>query len=176
MSLENKIEDKYKNLLIYTFSPKQSQSDEINKLINEVRKKVSNPDSKLIEQMRADKEFFSKKKFITSQKALERLSQLINAIKYKIPIMEEGPTGTSKTFTTLVAIDYLNYRRLKDNPNDKSKIKELLRFNLSSQTKSDDLLCQVTGDTNSPAGLKSIDGVFLRAFRDGFPLLLDEFN
>ena len=176
MSNENIIIEKYKNLLIYTFSPKKNQNDEINMLINEVRKKVKNPDSKLIEQMKEDKEFFSKKKFITSQKALERLSQLINAIKYKIPIMEEGPTGTSKTFTTLIAIDYLNYRKLKDNPNDKSKIKELLRFNLSSQTKSDDLLCQVTGDTNSPAGLKSIDGVFLRAFRDGYPLLLDEFN
>ena len=45
-----------------------------------------------------------------SSKALERLSQLINAIKYKIPIIEEGPTGTSKTFTTLIAIEIQDQR------------------------------------------------------------------
>ena len=165
-----------KNLLLYSFKEVDKQTDEINKIINEVKKTIEKPDLKLIEQMKEDKEFFSKKKFITSEKALQRLSQLINAIKYKIPIIEEGPTGTSKTFTTLIAIDYLNYRKKKENPDDKNIIKELLRFNLSSQTRSDDLLCQIAGDPDSPAGLKTIDGVFLRAFRDGYPLLLDEIN
>jgi len=165
-----------KNLLLYTFKKADERTEEINKIIYEVNKMIDQPDLNLIKQMKEDKEFFSSKKFITSEKALERLSQLINAIKYKIPILEEGPTGTSKTFTTLIAIDYLNYRRKKENPNDKNIIKELLRFNLSSQTRSDDLLCQIAGDPDSPAGLKTIDGVFLRAFRDGYPLLLDEIN
>ena len=174
---EEKIREEYPNLLCYTFNPKRNQSDEIKKIINAVQNKVGKPDPALIKQMKEeDKDFFSKKKFITSDKALERLSQLLNAIKYRIPIMEEGPTGTSKTFTTLIAIDYLNYRTQKENPKDNKRIKELLRFNLSSQTRSDDLLCQITGDQDSPAGLKTIDGVFLKAFRDGYPLLLDEFN
>ena len=172
---ENNINEN-KSLLMYTFIPKNELNKEIEVIINEVKKKVSKPDSKLIEQMKQDKEFFSQKKFIPSKKALERLSQLINAIKFKIPIMEEGPTGTSKTFTTLIAIDYLNYLKKKENPDNDDEIKELLRFNLSSQTKSDDLLCQIAGDPNSPAGLKVVDGAFLRAFRDGYPLLLDEFN
>ena len=173
---EKKPDENIKSLLMYTFNPESNNNNEIKNIINEVIKKVENPDNKLIDQMKEDKEFFSKKKFIQSKKAMERLSQLINAIKYKIPIMEEGPTGTSKTFTTLIAIDYLNYRKQKENPNDTNRIKELLRYNLSSQTKSDDLLSQVVGDQNSPAGLKNIDGVFLKAFRDGYPLLLDEFN
>ena len=164
------------NLLLYSFNEESKQTDEVSKILNEVKKKIGKPDLELIEKMKEDKEFFSSKKFVTSTKALERLSQLINAIRYKIPIIEEGPTGTSKTFTTLIAIDYLNYRKQKENPEDKSSIKELLRFNLSSQTKSDDLLCQIAGDPDSPAGLKTIDGVFLRAFRDGYPLLLDEIN
>ena len=163
-------------LLSYSFIDEDKQSNRIKQIIHQVKEKIGKPDIKLIEQMKSDKEFFSSKKFITSDKALERLSQLINAIKYKIPIIEEGPTGTSKTFTTLIAIDYLNYRKQKENPNDKKSIKELLRFNLSSQTRSDDLLCQIAGDPDSPSGLKTIDGVFLRAFRDGYPLLLDEIN
>ena len=68
MSNENIIIEKYKNLLIYTFSPKKNQNDEINMLINEVRKKVKNPDSKLIEQMKEDKEFFSKKNLSQAKK------------------------------------------------------------------------------------------------------------
>ena len=174
--MSEKQDENIKNLLMYTFIPENNNNNDIKNIINEVTKKVVNPDNELIEQMKKDKEFFSKKKFIQSKKAMERLSQLMNAIKYKIPIMEEGPTGTSKTFTTLIAIDYLNYRKQKENPNDTKRIKELLRYNLSSQTKSDDLLSQVVGDQNSPAGLKNIDGVFLKAFRDGYPLLLDEFN
>ena len=169
-------ESQNKNLLLYSFNEEAKPTDEIAKIINEVKKKIGKPDLELIEKMKEDKDFFSSKKFVTSSKALERLSQLINAIKYKIPIIEEGPTGTSKTFTTLIAIEYLNYRKQKENPEDKNNIKELLRFNLSSQTKSDELLCQIAGDPNSPAGLKTIDGVFLKAFRDGYPLLLDEIN
>ena len=66
-----------KSLLMYTFIPKNELNKEIEVIINEIKKKISKPDSKLIEQMKQDKDFFSKKKFVMSRKALERLSQLI---------------------------------------------------------------------------------------------------
>jgi midasin (ATPase involved in ribosome maturation) len=52
----------------------------------------------------------------------------------------------------------------------------LLRFNLSQETKIDDLISKYVGDQNSFAKLRIEDGPFLKAYRDGKILLLDEIN
>ena len=45
--------------------------------------------------------------------------KLIHYIKNKIPVLLEGPTGTSKTRTTLIACDYIKYKNDEnDNEND----------------------------------------------------------
>jgi midasin (ATPase involved in ribosome maturation) len=56
------------------------------------------------------------------------------------------------------------------------KKKQLIRFNLSAETKVDDLIAKYTGDPQSPAGLKIENGPFFRAFTQGNLLLLDEIN
>ena len=52
----------------------------------------------------------------------------------------------------------------------------MIRFNLSAETKVDDLIAKYTGDPESPAGLKIENGPFFRAFTEGNLLLLDEIN
>ena len=47
---------------------------------------------------------------------------------------------------------------------------------MSSDTVPSDLLGKIVGDENSLAGLSYKEGNFLKAFRDGYPLLLDEIN
>ena len=47
---------------------------------------------------------------------------------------------------------------------------------MSSDTVPSDLLGKIVGDENSLAGISYKEGTFLKAFRDGHPLLLDEIN
>ena len=53
-------------LLSYSFIDEDKQSNRIKQIIHQVKEKIGKPDIKLIEQMKSDKEFFSSKKFITS--------------------------------------------------------------------------------------------------------------
>jgi midasin (ATPase involved in ribosome maturation) len=52
----------------------------------------------------------------------------------------------------------------------------LFRFNLSEETKIDDLLVKFAGDSNSASGLKVEEGQFFRAYTRGHKILLDEIN
>ncbi len=52
----------------------------------------------------------------------------------------------------------------------------MLRFNLSAETKIDDLLVKFTGDNNSASGLKVEKGKFFEAYTEGYKILLDEIN
>ena len=53
---------------------------------------------------------------------------------------------------------------------------QLLRFNLSAETKIDDLLVKYIGDKNSASGLKTEEGLFYKAYTKGRKILLDEIN
>ena len=97
---------------------------------------------------------------------------LIHYILSGIPVLLEGPTGTSKTRTTLIACDYITNIINKDSKFTDS----LLRFNLSAETKIDDLLVKFTGDNNSASGLKVEEGQFFKAYTKGHKILLDEIN
>ena len=76
----------------------------------------------------------------------------------------EGPSGTSKTFSTEFSCLVAKTKR------------PLIRFNMSSDTVPADLLGKMVGDKNSLAGISSQEGHFLKAFKYGHPLLLDEIN
>ena len=118
-----------------------------------------------------EKAFFDKKGYVLTDKSSERMAMLIHYIQSGIPVLLEGPTGTSKTRTTLIACDYITE---KINKNEKKD--ELLRFNLSAETKIDDLIVKYSGDNNSASGLKVEEGVFFRAYTKGHKILLDEIN
>lgn len=57
--------------------------------------------------------------FIPTTESIERLRKIKNFFDSRIPVMLEGPTGTSKTKTIQVLCDILK--------------KKLVRFNLSSE-------------------------------------------
>ena len=111
-----------------------------------------------------DKTLLEKKNFIITPNSIERIKKISYYISRGVPILLEGPSGTSKTFSTefscLIA---------------KTK-KPLIRFNMSSDTVPSDLLGKMVGDKNSLAGISSQEGHFLKAFKYGHPLLLDEIN
>ena len=75
----------------------------------------------------------------------------------------EGPSGTSKTFSTEFACLV-------------AQKEKLIRFNMSSDTIPSDLLGKIVGDKKSLAGISTQEGHFLKAFKYGHPLLLDEIN
>ena len=75
-----------------------------------------------------DSSLLEKKNFIVTPNSIERIRKISYYISRGIPVLLEGPSGTSKTFSTeffcLVA---------------KTK-KPLIRFNMSSDTSPQDLL------------------------------------
>ncbi|KAH0788412.1 hypothetical protein GPJ56_007667 [Histomonas meleagridis] len=89
-----------------------------------------------------------KQNFIFTQGAKERLSKLYDCLSVGIPV--ECSTETSKTLSAEVVCKLMN--------------KELIRFNLSSETKTCDLLGRYVGETNSWAGIIVKPGHFYKHF------------
>ena len=101
--------------------------------------------------------------FIFTKEANIRIQKLFNQLKSNIPVMLEGPTGTSKTKTIQVLCDLLGL--------------ELIRINLSSETTIEDLMGRLIADKdNSFSGFKYKEGAFAKAYSEGKVLLLDEVN
>ena len=146
-------------------------------LINEIKKAVLLNKDEPVKSFNLDgvKEKLKERNFILTKKAQDRLSKLYNYMRLGIPVLLEGPTGTSKTLSVEIICDILKEEELQK-PDNQRKNRDLKRFNLSQETKSQDLLGSYIGDQNSFAGIKMIDGDFIIAFREGFPLLLDEIN
>ena len=123
-------------------------------------------------ELKKHEKFFNDLGYVLTEKSCERMAMLIHYILSGIPVLLEGPTGTSKTRTTLIACEYITKIYNKDSKYDDS----LLRFNLSAETKIDDLLVKFTGDNNSASGLKIEEGQFFKAYTRGHKILLDEIN
>ena len=143
--------------------------------ILEAEQKIKNEFDVLEEnkkKLRENEEFFNKMGYVLTDKSCERMAMLIHYILSGIPVLLEGPTGTSKTRTTLIACEYITQILNKDSEFDDS----LLRFNLSAETKIDDLLVKFTGDNTSASGLKVEEGLFFKAYTKGHKILLDEIN
>ena len=94
-------------------------------------------------------------------------------MKNQIPCILEGETGTAKTFSTIILTKYLSKVLKRENIHENF---DLIRFNLSSETKTSDLLGKYVGVQNSFEGIKFQEGPFIKAFSEGHCLLLDEIN
>lgn len=126
---------------------------------------------KSIQEHRNDREPFdydeailNKKNFIITPNSKERMKKISYYISRGVPVLLEGPSGTSKTFSAEFACLVAKTK------------KPLIRFNMSSDTVPADLLGKIIGDKNSFAGISSHEGHFIKAFKYGHPLLLDEIN
>ena len=118
--------------------------------------------SKIRETYKYDKDKI-KGNFILTSNAEERIQKLFNQLQSNIPVMLEGPTGTSKTKTVQVICDLLET--------------EPVRINLSSETTIEDLMGKLTADKeNSFSGFSYKKGSFTEAYSEGKILLLDEVN
>ena len=115
-----------------------------------------------------NKEFFKKTGFVLKKKSEGRLALLIHYILTGNPILFEGDTGTAKTRTTLIASQYI-----KKFINEKY---DFVRFNLSAETRIDNLISSYITDPKSIIGLKVENSKFLDAYINGKILLLDEIN
>ncbi|KAK8854131.1 hypothetical protein M9Y10_016685 [Tritrichomonas musculus] len=82
--------------------------------------------------------------------------------KKRVPVLLEGPTGTSKTLSSEIFCQLIG--------------KPLLKFNLSSETKASYLLGKYRGDVDSWSGLSMTEGPFRNAYENGYILLLDDIN
>ena len=116
---------------------------------------------------------FKENNYILTNEIKEKLSQLYYYMKNQIPCILEGETGTSKTFSTIILSKYLAKNWKKENLHENFK---LIRFNLSSESKTSDLIGKYTGAKNSFAGINFQPGPFITAFKEGHCLLLDEIN
>lgn len=135
--------------------------------------------SEEINELKEHSDFFISKSYNLTDEACLRMARLVHYFRNKIPVVLEGPTGTSKSRTTLIACDYIKYKKILDKKNKKNKQSDdstsdgeneddddddqLLRFNLSAETKIDDLLVKYKGDKNSASGLKIEEGLFYKA-------------
>ena len=167
--------------------------DNFQKILNNIDEENIGFLSEEIKELKEHSKFFLSKGFILTDEACLRMAKLVHYIRNKIPVLLEGPTGTSKTRTTLIACDYIKYKKNLDkkknkqsddstsdeeneDENEKEEDEQLLRFNLSAETKIDDLLVKYIGDKNSASGLKIEEGLFYKAYTKGRKILLDEIN
>ena len=118
-------------------------------------------------------DFFQNKNFILTTEAKNRLMLLKNLIELKINILLEGPTGTAKTLSAEIICDLLEHIKQKEK-GEKYKKKEIIKFNLSSETTIPDLLGRYISSNQSLAGIKMQDGPFIDAYKNGKILILDE--
>ena len=119
--------------------------------------------------------------YILTEQAKERLDKLYTYIKSGVPVILEGETGASKTLSAEIICKYIYEMKKKDKiiseaATKKEEEKRFIKFNLSADTKINDLMQKFIGDKNSLSGLKIVDGPFYTAFKEGLPLILDEIN
>ena len=157
------------------FTNKESQATQ--KLISEIINNFPKAESvikKYIKEFKSDekKEFFKNQGFILTEKSMERMALLIHYILNGIPVLFEGNTGTSKTRTVLTACNYIK-EFIKGEENQRRK---LIRYNLSAETKIDDIIAKYASDKHSLIGLKVQNGPFVEAYIKGKIMLFDEIN
>ena len=150
---------------------KKPKIEEIKSFISKIEENISkNIDvlKKIKNKLKEKENFFNDHGYILTEEACERMGMLIHYILSGIPVLIEGPTGKSKTRTAIIAFEYIKKIEKIDS--------KFLRFNLSEETKIDDLLVKITGDKDSLSGLKFVNGQFFEAYTKGYKILLDEIN
>ena len=110
--------------------------------------------------------------YILTDKAKNRLDKLYTYISKGIPVLLEGETGTSKTLSAEIICKEIFHNK----EHNQIKKESYIKFNLSAEVKINDLIQKFMGNKNSLSGLEIFDGPFLKAFKNGIPLILDEIN
>ena len=101
-------------------------------------------------------------KFIGTKQSNQRIQKIIDGIQSGIPVLLEGPTGTSKTRSAKKACEIINQK--------------CLILNFSSQTKIEDLLGQMARNSDQFGGFSFKKGPYSEAYEKGYCLILDEIN
>ena len=152
-------EEESKTTYLYQIESLKKDDTDIGQIVNDLKNHIKDQ-----EPFEYDRSLLEKKNFIITPNSIERIRKISYYVSRGVPVLLEGPSGTSKTFSTEFACLLAKTK------------KELIRFNMSSDTVPADLLGKMVGDKNSLAGISSQEGHFLKAFKDGHPLLLDEIN
>ena len=169
-------ENEYKNNSSDAYqTPILLDETNIEKLINEFEKNenIKSPENKEDEEFfNKYQNFFDERNFILTKESKKRLLLLRDFIKLKIPVLLEGPTGTSKTLCSEIICEIL----LKEENGEINENKLPIKFNLSSETRIPDLFGKYRGSKNSFTGMRMEDGPFIDAYKNGKILILDEIN
>lgn len=146
---------------VYLYQSKSLKKDDtdIGQIILDIHNHIKDEDT-----LNYDPTILENKNFIITPNSIDRIKKISYYISRGVPVLLEGPSGTSKTFSTEFACLVAKTK------------KPLIRFNMSSDTVPSDLLGKMVGDKRSLAGISSQEGHFLKAFKYGHPLLLDEIN
>ena len=150
----------------------KEEQKQVQKIINNFMK-ADSVIVKYITEFKSDdkkKAFFKKQGFILTEKSMERMALLIHYILNGVPVLFEGNTGTAKTRTTLTACNYIKKFIKKDGS------MKLIRYNLSAETKIDDIIAKYVSDQKSFIGLSVQNGPFVDAYVNGKIILFDEIN
>jgi Rad3-related DNA helicase len=110
---------------------KDNEENQIaDKLISDITKNLKKCEGKLEKEMkeiRKNKKFFEDKNFILTDLSCRRMAEIIHYIKSGNPVLLEGPTGTAKTRTSVIACEYLmEYSYKKNNNNEEDNKNENL--------------------------------------------------
>ena len=127
---------------------------------------------KEIEEIKKHKDFFTERNFILTDLSSKRMAQIIHYIKSGNPVLLEGDTGTAKTRTSVIACEYLmeyddKYKEINKKDKKCKKNVNYIKFNLSADTKIDNLMNKYVGDNKSVSGIKIEMGAFYKSFKRG---------
>ena len=181
----NKVKENNK---IFVFNDEQQDLLE-NIQIEDLIKDIKNPNLKdnYSEEIDTSCPLFKENNFILSKKSKEKCKKVYHYMKYQVPCILEGETGTSKSFTASMMAKYRQWKIIED---EKKQEKETgikkknytefkyIKFSLSKETKISDLFGKYSGDSDSLGGIKMTYGPFIEAFNsgNGHCLHLDEIN
>ncbi len=182
--IEIKIKEKEKPISknedkIFLKDKKDNEDNQkVEQIISEISNSLNNCKGLLekeMEEIKTHKDFFDKNNFILTDLSCRRMAEIIHYIKSGNPVLLEGDTGTAKTRTSIIACEYL-MKYSKENLNENTNEVNYIKFNLSADTKIDNLMNKYVGDSKSVTGIKIESGAFYKAFKEGKILILDEIN
>ena len=107
------------------------------------------------------KNILKKKNYIATKNLMEKIKKIADYISKGIPILLQGPTGTSKTSTVEISCIFAKTKR------------NLIKCHMSSDLCVSDIIGKKVIDNEN-----SVDeeGYFLKAFKNGYPILLENIN
>ena len=91
--------------------------------------------------------------FIRTHGAKLRIQKIVNGISSGVPVLLEGPTGTSKTRSAIEACNELG--------------QQYILFNFSSQTTIEDLMGRMAHDPSNFGGFDYKEGPYVDAYKNG---------